>query len=560
MKFEEKYELLESLTSGKVETFVANDKLRGERVVVHVLHCDPQKPNQPTVQWVLDSFRRVAPEPAGLVLETGRYDGTLYAYLVTKMPDKAVLRGWVQQYNVQAKDTQELLIPQAKPEAQTDTATAEIPQEIKPAALVRDIPPEIKPVEPARVPIQFTQVFREFESHAVPSAPSAPAKEPELPPPPVPDLSVPNLPVPNLPFPNLGAAENPSGLRAAPAWDAGAPTPLVPPKQEPKFTSSVAPARADVPVQSFPAAPPKPAVGDRSKTGEFTSFFRGPFHVEGPSESPTEAIPRSPLSSREMEAPRKSVGAFTEMFGPITPAEQSQPSSKVAGSEPAGSGSGSGSSSGFTGLFADSEILSRKPTPAAPPPPAGLPRALSDTPATPSAAPREPRVAPHPAAPAAAVFTSLPPPIPVPPKPPSVIPAAPAGDGATGVFSTPTPSAPSPSEPVMASGPSPYTQVISVRPPNAAGGAAGSQKQPPARAPGASIFPPPTMPPLPSMAPPPMPQAPAIPKFAAPASPAIKPPKVETAKAPVSYWPLVLILTVLLFMAVLLVLYFVLKH
>ena len=98
MKFEEKYELLESLTSGKVETFVANDKLRGERVVVHILHCDPQKPNQPTVQWVLDSFRQVAPEPAGLVLETGRYGGTLYAYLVTRMPDKAVLRSWVQQY------------------------------------------------------------------------------------------------------------------------------------------------------------------------------------------------------------------------------------------------------------------------------------------------------------------------------------------------------------------------------------------------------------------------------------------------------------------------------
>ncbi len=523
--------------------------------MVHILHCDPQKPNQPTVQWVLDSFRRVAPEPAGLVLETGRYGGTLYAYLVTKMPDKAVLRGWVQQYDIQAKDTQELLIPEAKTAAQTDTATAEIPPEIKPAAPVRDVPPEIKPVEPARVPVQFTQVFREFESHATPSAPSAPAKEPELPLRPVPDL-----PAPNLPLPNLGAAENPSGLRAAPAWDAGARTPLVPPKQEPKFTSPVAPARADVPVQSFPAAPPKPAVGDRSKAGEFTSFFRGPFHVEGPSETPAEAIPASPLSSREMEPPRKSVGAFTEMFGPITPAEQSAPSPKVVGSEAPGSPSSRGSSSGFTDLFSEAELSSRKPTPAAPPPPAGLPRALSDPPATPSAAPKEPRLTLQPAAPAAPVFTSLPPPIPVPPKPASVLPAAPAGDGATGVFSTPTPRGPSPSEPVMASGPSPYTQIISVRPPNAAGGAAGSQKQPPAKAPGASIFPPPTIPPLPSMAPPAMPPVPAIPKFAAPPPPAIKPPKVETPKAPVSYWPLVLILTALLFIAVLLVLYFVLKH
>ena len=68
MKFGEKYELLESLTTGAVETFIANDKVRGERVLVHILHGDPQKPNQPTVQWVLDSFRRVAPEPVGLVL------------------------------------------------------------------------------------------------------------------------------------------------------------------------------------------------------------------------------------------------------------------------------------------------------------------------------------------------------------------------------------------------------------------------------------------------------------------------------------------------------------
>ena len=68
MKFGEKYELLESLTTGAVETFVANDKVRGERVLVHILHGDPQKPNQPTVQWVLDSFRRVAlPYAAGFV-------------------------------------------------------------------------------------------------------------------------------------------------------------------------------------------------------------------------------------------------------------------------------------------------------------------------------------------------------------------------------------------------------------------------------------------------------------------------------------------------------------
>jgi hypothetical protein len=52
--------------------------------------------------------------------------------------------------------------------------------------------------------------------------------------------------------------------------------------------------------------------------------------------------------------------------------------------------------------------------------------------------------------------------------------------------------------------------------------------------------------------------APAMPKIAAP--PAPKAPKAAVPEPPVSYWPLILTLTVLFFIAVLLVLYFVLKH
>jgi hypothetical protein len=65
--------------------------------------------------------------------------------------------------------------------------------------------------------------------------------------------------------------------------------------------------------------------------------------------------------------------------------------------------------------------------------------------------------------------------------------------------------------------------------------------------------------PVPKMPAPKMP-APKIPKIAIPPS-APKPPKeVGLAPPPVSYWPLILTLTVLFFIAVLLVLYFVLKH
>jgi hypothetical protein len=49
-----------------------------------------------------------------------------------------------------------------------------------------------------------------------------------------------------------------------------------------------------------------------------------------------------------------------------------------------------------------------------------------------------------------------------------------------------------------------------------------------------------------------------MPKLAVPPTP--KPAKVAIPEPTVSYWPLILTLTVLFFIAVLLVLYFVLKH
>jgi hypothetical protein len=56
-----------------------------------------------------------------------------------------------------------------------------------------------------------------------------------------------------------------------------------------------------------------------------------------------------------------------------------------------------------------------------------------------------------------------------------------------------------------------------------------------------------------------MPKAPPMPKVKAPQAP--KAPKVDApVPPPVSLWPLIITLTVLFFLAVILVLYFVLKH
>jgi len=111
MKFANKYELFEEVTSGRVETFFAKDLASGERVLLHIFEAPEKKPDQPTVLWVLESFRKVAPDPPGLVLETGRYSGTTYAYLATKLPDNAALRLWTQSYESHVVEMHEITIP-----------------------------------------------------------------------------------------------------------------------------------------------------------------------------------------------------------------------------------------------------------------------------------------------------------------------------------------------------------------------------------------------------------------------------------------------------------------
>ncbi len=507
MKFGEKYELLESLTTGGVETFVANDKVRGQRVLVHILECEAQKPNQPTVQWVLEAFRNVAPEPAGLVLETGRYSGTLYAYLVTKMPDEAALANWIQLYKAQGRATQEMPAPLVKPTAASEAPTANLTSR-----------------EPPRVPGAVTPLFQEPDRNAKPDTPSVPSKETDQPQRPVADGSP---------------------VRSASDWDAVPPRISVPAKAEPNIGSSPNSFSSAFAPPNSPSETNSPPINDSPKPGEFTNFFQGPFRVEGPSDMPA-------VSPQPVEAPRKAIGEFTAMFNSPRPEELS-PAAGVAGNEPAGTG--------FTGWFNSPGVASRTSGTAGAPPSGGLPRPVMDDSAAFPPPPKEPFVPPQPVS----FATPTPPIVPLPTPPIFSVPPLPtpakevhpltppvvSPDGATNAFNRPA-SEPVPSQPVPPSGPSPYTQIISVRP---SAGPAGAQKQ---ASPAAPAFPAASLPSLPAIAPPPMPAAPAMPKIAVP--PAPKPPKVTIPEPPVSYWPLILTLTVLFFIAVLLVLYFALKH
>jgi hypothetical protein len=493
MKFGEKYELLESITTGGVETFVANDKVRGERVLVHILECEAQKPNQPTVQWVLEAFRHLAPEPAALVLETGRYSGTLYAYLVTKMPDEAALTRWVQSYKTQARETQEIPVPAPRPTAESEAQTANMATK-----------------EPSR--------FSAPTPQAEPVLPSAVAKVPQ-------------------PVAKVKSAADLSAVQPAPNWDAIT-SPRSPAKAEPNSGNSESPFSFAFETPNVPSETNSPVANNSPKPGEFTNFFQGPFRVQGPSETP--GAPSPPI-----EPPRKSVGEFTAMFNAPRTAEP-PPEAGVAGNEPAGS---------FTQLFSkprdSSPISSGNAIPASNVVQGPVEDAFSAfpepqkqpfvPPLPPSFATPKPPIVPVPMPIVAAPPSVFPlPPLPNPVMNPLPSPAVSPSQGATNAFNH-FPSAPTPVQPPPPSAPSAYTQIISVK---SRAGSAGAQKEASNSAGSLPSF---------SAAP-----APPMPKIAAP--PAPKAPDAATSQPPFSYWPLILTLTVLFFIAVLLVLYFALKH
>jgi len=510
MKFSEKYELLETLTTGAIETFVANDKVRGERVLVHIVECAPQKDDQTTTEWVLQSFRRLAPDPPGPVLETGKYSGVKYAYVVTKPVDETLVKAWVRRYELQAEDTKETKAHAVKPEFSAPTPAPRV------------APAVITPKEAPPAPGQMTQLFRDFDSLAKSKVP-----EPAIPP-----SAPPVRPAPSTSLPGE------SGLHAADPWDAFSAKAGAPAK-EPPFTAPPAPPK--------PVAPelPPPVARNTGKPGEFTNFFQGPFRGDA-SDMPA-------YSSEPIEPPKKKVGEFTAVFGGATPSSSATPAPPSA------------SGSSFTGMFKD--MGTPQPSFDAPapmqggvvqPPAQHLPAAppMNATPVADPvfAAPLTPVVIPAPPTPAIPPSPSVPVERPLPSRPSSL-----PGDGATGAFMRHT-ADPTPVPVEAPSGPSPYTQIISrSKLPQGEGAEAG---QAPAAGAGAGKFPSPSMPKIPAVAPPPMPKMPPpppMPKLKAP--PAPKAPKIDApSPPPVSIWPLIITLTVLFFLAVILVLFFALRR
>jgi hypothetical protein len=518
MKFANKYELSDAVTSGRLETFMGRDVGSGERVLVHIFDAPVKQPGQPTVMWVLESFRAIAPEAPGLVIAAARYGETSYAYLVTQVPDEAALRQWKQTYESSIADTRELPVMPTAPPQSLPPGAASVPQSevVAPAPLSKPPNPPTglfglrPPVEASARPAD--QVVKRTEKPL-----EAPGKESDL-------EGV-----------NFGARQDFKGEepgeftkqffvgssepRPAPASPA-ARTPVQPASVEPVATALSR--NDDV---------PRNTNTDDANSGDFTKFFQGPFDGERPSEIPN-------VSPNLTSTPRGKVpGEFTQMFGAV----KDNPFATLSPSGPIDEPPLRTEPGSFTRSFAD------------PASPGGEAKGNGNQNA---AAFVEPK------------WTQpLPPPVAVPANPPE--PAVPRASkdkpresrpsvqgGATQLFSVPAQHS-APSLPSPPSGPSEYTRIISGR----MVGLNSSAEQPAAEEGPAAVGLPTFKKPAAAAPPPPKiaaPPAPKLPKM--PPAPKIPPAGALAPKPKSSYLPMIIILNVSLIIAVLLIVYFAIKH
>jgi hypothetical protein len=107
LKLTEKYELVEPVTRGRINSFIARDLSTSEQALVHLFECAGSRSGQPAALWVLQAFRCLAPSPPGRVIEAGTSESSLLAYVITRMPSASALRAWVQAYKLSTETTQE---------------------------------------------------------------------------------------------------------------------------------------------------------------------------------------------------------------------------------------------------------------------------------------------------------------------------------------------------------------------------------------------------------------------------------------------------------------------
>src|SRR5215472_809268 len=104
MRFSARYEILLKVASGAVETAVGRDKGNNEKVIIHMLEYVNKTNSEPTINQVLGTLSGLAPGPAGPAIDAGMFDGTSFAYLVTKWTGEENLAAWVRAYQVERSE------------------------------------------------------------------------------------------------------------------------------------------------------------------------------------------------------------------------------------------------------------------------------------------------------------------------------------------------------------------------------------------------------------------------------------------------------------------------
>jgi hypothetical protein len=589
MTFADKYEIVEAVARGRIETFVARKVSTDQRVLVYVFEGREQRPEEPTVQWVLESFRALAPSPPELVVETGRYNGTSYAYLVTKLPDRAVLQEWLRSYQAQPEAMgQAEVLPER---TMIGSAIHEGEQALPGETLAID---QFTPPPAANQPEEITKAFEALRSKLKPQ--------------------LEEKPVPTAEDANEGASGaflvSPSGMafepsanvkraageftmeffsgfdkgqeerardHSAPASD-GTPTQALGLSTGQLFTYSAdgkmlerrqdsvteidggKPAKSDSrsdtaeianllrssgaqPQAKLPNTTSREmasAKSDASGAGEFTNFFQGPFDGEKPSASPELSVP--------VPKPEQT-GDFTRIFGRMKEGSSPDAGETQAFNRDSPAGGGEGT---FTKVFETAKSLAKSSAVYQPEPEmregvdAKEPKFSRVTEWPPITVRGESDSAADKPVPRRSSTSNL-----LQDSEPSFTSQHDA-EGATRVFSPPGTS-PAPNFSSLPAGPSEYTKIISggVKPPIP------SQEPPSVNL---SVPPPPLPPPAHIPTPGANPQMPAVPSVTPPPVPKLPQAGIAATTPAPTPWTLIIILNILFILAVALVLYFALKH
>ena len=303
-----KYDLLETIAGGAVEVFLAEEIGTRLRRLVCIVRAKDD-PTPPSTRDILQAFRKLAPDPPGVILDSGKDQASRSLYLVTSFPaDPLAIQTWVQAYR--AFTEKRTGAAPSEPDV-TQGWTAEAPVN-PPVVRERPKPSRTPPAAPPEKPVgEFTRLFHE-------SGPKE-AVQPQ----------------------NPRVTEQVSTSRSEIDELLSSPSPRAgdkPANSPGSFTREFFAAQPDRPAPNSPPAP-------HGKTGEFTKFFRG--GMGAPPEPPPPVV----RESFPAPSPGKREGEFTRMFN--TPSE---PMPKAA-SEP-----------GFTPVFDRGVMPQAPPSPRIPEP------------------------------------------------------------------------------------------------------------------------------------------------------------------------------------------------